>query len=467
MKKLVILAFVAAVFGGCEHDIDTPGTPGGGDGMNRWVYNIMKENYLWNASLPSFEASGANVSTQQYFDEKLRYRDNLSVPYRDDTYGDRFSHIEKISPLTRVSGVEMRYDAGFFPVAVSDRTTGELMYLQVCYVTPGSPADGKLKRGDAFRRINGTIVTSSNINQLLAARTMEIQVLDYEEVGYRTVALSCDGYYPSPIIADVIYEGRNTAYLAYAEFVMGGSMGPTGSASELRKAFGRYKEAGVRNLILDLRYNGGGELTAAQLLASLIARNSDLGKVFLYTRDNRNDYEPVTLLKSSDVTENADIETLIILTSTSTASASELIIHCLKPFFGEDMRLFGETTVGKNVGSMTYSNETWGWEMSPMSMMVYDKDKVSGYEAGIAPVSGDFVLEFGNDPASDSPFFDMGTLGNFENEHQLNVAMNSLFPDIPLMDFREGRSNTRSGTGVNTVVMVPEKGLSFGRTVSR
>ncbi len=373
MKKLAILAFAAFVFCGCEKDNDPPRPnpdpdpdPVEESGINRWVYNVMKENYLWAGNMPSFEDGDANIPTKQYFDEKLRYRDNRSVAYRYDTYGDRFSYIEKTSPGTRAEEVGMVYDAGFIPVTLSSSTTEDILFLQVCYVTPGSPADGKLKRGDAFRSINGTVVTYDNIHRLLSARTMEIEVFDIESTGYRTVTLSCDGYYPQPIVADIIYDDRNTAYLAYTDFVMEGQSGPTGSMSALREAFARYKAAGVRNLILDLRYNGGGVRNVTILLASLIARSSDLGQVFMYSRYNTGEYEQYDLLDPSQVTENADIETLVVLTSNSTASASELIINCLKPYYGNNMSVIGETTVGKNVGSRTYVNERWGWEINPI-----------------------------------------------------------------------------------------------------
>ncbi len=459
MKKYLILALAAVAFASCQPDENSSKPLGEPAKTNRRIYDIMKKNYLWSESLPSFDASAPNTGTQKYFDEKLRYRDNRSVSWRNDTYGDRFSHIAKPSPATRAGVPEMLYDSGFFPVIVSG-AGGEIVFLQVCYVTPGSPADGKLRRGDAFRKINGTVVDHDNINRLLAERSMEIEVFDYEQTSTRTVTIECDGYYETPIVAEAVYEGRNTAYLAYTGFVMEGPSGPMGSMSDLRAAFKRFKDAGVRNLVLDLRYNGGGIQQVAVLLASLISRQSDLGKVFMYSRGNDGVYEKDNFLTQSYVMENADIQTLVVLTSDVTASASELIIHCLKPYFGNDMCVFGETTVGKNVGSGTITDKESGWEVSPIMIMAYDRDKVSGYEEGIAPDV--HVNEFVRYRGSTSPFFDMGTLGDYESEYQLNVAMRSLFPDIAPIELAGpgSRSATRD---VSTMVMVPERGLSIGR----
>jgi C-terminal processing protease CtpA/Prc len=458
MKKLLFLVCVVAVCSGCP---SAEKGLGGIAGVNKSVYDLMAENYLWSSSLPSFETSGSDTPTQDYFDYNLRYRVNKSVPYGYDTYGDRFSYITPLGPTTRAGGVEMTYDSGFFPVYAPDPAGG--IFLQVCYVTPGSPADGKLERGDAFRRINGTRVTESNIIQLLTAPQMSIEVLDAQGNYDRTENITVAGHYEQPIIADIIYDNlpEKTAYLAYTDFVTGNGAGASGAADELRKAFGRYKSAGVRNLILDLRYNGGGELTAAQILASLISRNSDLGKKFMYMRDNTGSDQAVYLLNNSQITENANIQKLVVLTSNSTASASELIIHCLKPFFGSDIRTVGRTTTGKNVGSQAYVNQKLGWMISPIMFMVYDINKTSGYEQGINP---DYqLLEFGHYPASTNKFFDMGTLGNYENEHQLNYAMNILFPnDVPLTPFKEySPGSSRSTNTPEPTTIIPNRGLTL------
>ncbi len=465
MKKFAILALLAIGMIGCQPDNNEPSNPDPGDVeyANHWIYNTMRSHYLWDDDLPPYATSGVGrFSAPQYF-ENLRYRSNHNVPYYKDTYGDRFSRIDKYSSLTRAGETgNMNYGSGFFPVAVSDGETGEILYLQVLYVTPGSPADGKLERGDAFRHINGTLVTNNNIGDLLTAQsTMAISVFDIDNVGTRTVTVDCNFYYDHPIIADIIYPERNTAYLAYTHFVSSGRGGPEGSSEDLRQAFTRYKDAGVRNLILDLRYNGGGELTAATLLASLMARNSDLGQTLGYLRNNKNYYEPIPFLQSSEVPENADIETLVVLTSESSASASELIIHCLKPFFGENLIVVGERTAGKNLGGSTFTDQRAGWALSIMQFMVYDKDKISGYETGKAPDIS--VLEYGNYPADPlSPVLDLGELGDYIGEHQLNVAMHHLFPDIPLTEFVEsGSPRARSTQGLIITPYIPERNLTL------
>lgn len=463
MKKSIIMALAALALAACE-------PLGGGEkpsysnsNANQWVYDVMKENYLWASSLPSTYATsgGASTPTQEYFDDNLRYRSNRSVPYENDTYGDRFSSIAKVAPTTRSMAAQMRNDYGFFPV-YTPGPTDDLSFFQVLFVQPGSPADGKLKRGDAFQRINGQLATWENFSQLLMSPTLEVEVLETDPSPHiRRVNLTPESYYEQPILIDTVYEGKNTAYMLYNSFAMGDQSGPAAYAQQMRDAFGRFAAAGVRNLILDLRYNGGGEVNAAQLLASLIVPRSELGSTFMYARNNKDEYIPMNLLSPSDVTQNAAIENLIILTSANTASSSELIIHNLKPIYGNRLRILGQTTVGKNVGSITITHTKLGWQMTPMIFMAYDRNKVSGYERGIEPDMR--IREYGRLPGSDSPFFYLGALGDYEDERMLNAAMHELFPEVPIVNIDAASgAGTRSGETLNPIARIPQRGMSFG-----
>jgi C-terminal processing protease CtpA/Prc len=461
MKKIVLFIFAAVSLAGCHGGNDNP-SGGFGAGVNGWIYGAMQNYYLWSESLPPYATSGAGrFSAPQYF-ESLRYRSDYTVSYVDDIYGDRFSSIGELQGATRAGETNpTAWGPGFMPVYVTDPKTGEIIYLQVCYVTPGSPAWGKIERGDRFTRINGTKVTLDNLENLIMSPVLAIDIFDASESRERSISIQNGSYYDNPIIADSIYQGGQTAYLAYTQFVTDGTTGNTGPAGDLRKAFARYKAAGVRNLILDLRYNGGGELTAAQLLASLISRYGDLGKPLSYLRGNSEaNYESVDFLAPALVAENADIDKLVILTSGNSASASEMIIHCLKPYFGDDMIVVGETTVGKNLGGSVIQNKQLGWEMYLMMFYVYNIENRSGYERGIAPDIR--AREFGEYPEPDTnPWLDMGTLGDYTTEHLLNVAMNRLFPEIPLMDFVEYGASSRGAANLGTAVPVKPRNLTL------
>jgi hypothetical protein len=119
---------------------------------------------------------------------------------------------------------------------------------------------------------------------------------------------------------------------------------------EVREAFAYFKKAGVKKLILDLRYNGGGDGDASQLLADYLAPASANGEV--YCKRSHNAY-----LKSKGWDEESKVERndtsleldhLYIITSSSTASASEVILNGMKPLM--NVTQVGDTTYGKPNG---------------------------------------------------------------------------------------------------------------------
>lgn len=181
-------------------------------------------------------------------------------------------------------------------------------------------------------------------------------------------------------------------------------------------------------MVLDLRYNPGGEISAARLLASLIAKRSMLGEPFVY-KESRvscgrpSQFEPEYFMGIGTVGDrNCDIERLIVLTSSNTASASELLIHALKPYYGDKMTVIGERTVGKNVGGIKITNRQYQWELNVITLRTYDCNKVSGYESGIAPdiLSNEFVN-----------FNHIGQFGDTHNERLLSIALGVLSGKSP------------------------------------
>ncbi|MFT6893997.1 MAG: carboxyl-terminal processing protease, partial [Algoriphagus sp.] len=134
--------------------------------------------------------------------------------------------------------------------------------------------------------------------------------------------------------------------------------------NETDAIFAKFKAAGVNNLIVDFRYNGGGFVSSAVNLASLIApgiRNTD---VFSKTKYNSfimeqipelRDVKTTFLAKNENLGNTLSGNRIYILTSNRTASASELIVNGLKPYM--DVFLIGNTTTGKNVGSIPFEDE--------------------------------------------------------------------------------------------------------------
>ena len=105
---------------------------------------------------------------------------------------------------------------------------------------------------------------------------------------------------------------------------------------------------GVRDLVLDLRYNGGGLVGVAQHLASLIAGVRTNGQVFAEYFHNDKNATRNRVLRFEPKPHALGLERLVVITTGASASASELVINALKPFI--PVVVIGSRTYGKPVG---------------------------------------------------------------------------------------------------------------------
>jgi len=262
----------------------------------------------------------------------------------------------------------------------------------VLYVKLNSPAaQAGVKRGDIFTRVNNETLTGSNYNQLLynnadsyaftfaQATATNVLTEDKQSKTVQTVVFQED-----PVLLDTTYSrnGQTIGYVVYNQFVPGPN-GTTAKAYDVKldNVFAKFKQKGVNELVLDLRYNRGGYVSSATNLASLMGK--DVGsKVFYWQRWNskvKADYDQKYGTGKWDIQNfvakpqniGANLSKVYILTTSSTASASELIINGLKPFM--NVVTIGTTTVGKNVGSITISDASNKIKLPPAKQVDFVK----------------------------------------------------------------------------------------------
>jgi C-terminal processing protease CtpA/Prc len=166
-----------------------------------------------------------------------------------------------------------------------------------------------------------------------------------------------------------------TGHLVFESFI-------TPSADELATAFSYFKSAGIKDLILDLRYNTGGYLSIAQALASYIAGDVQAGKVFAKLTYNSKHPEANSTFNFKTTSYSIGLTRLVVITSRSTASASEAVINGLKPFM--TVVTIGDTTNGKPTGMN-------GWDVGkkyffwPVTFKMVNASNEGDYFAGIIP----------------------------------------------------------------------------------
>lgn len=380
--------------------------------VNDWVLDNMQTYYYWNDKLP------ANPDTAQapgdFFKSLLYHYDPTTNPN-----GDRFSWIQEsaeelsagLSGESKTTGMEFSYYR-------KPQNTNEVV-ASVLYVLPGSPAaKAGFKRGDIIAKVNGTAMTNSPGNTYFGnllfgegdTKTYGLAKIDYDAVDPNKISAITDTdvtrtvtsvvFQEDPVYLDSVYTigTKRIGYLIYNQFVPG----PNGSTAatydqKLEAVFGKFKAKGVNELILDFRYNPGGYVSSATLLGSLIAKN--VGTKSVFTRKEWNSTVTPELQKKygndyfydylQQKTNNigANLQQVYVLTTTGTASASELVINGLRPYMNQQVYTIGQKTYGKNVGSITISDKTKRikWGIQPIVSKSFNKDNQSDYSVGFKP----------------------------------------------------------------------------------
>lgn len=300
--------------------------------QNRYVNDVMRELYYWNTELPTVNV--ASYASPEALLEVLRYR----------PLDTRFSYIG-----SRASEEAFYSDSQFIGFGFGNGYDGA--GLRILQVFPDSPAsEAGLQRGDRIVAIDGASVPA-----LAAANALGTALGPSQEGFGVTVRFErMDGTVAEarmvkrPVtIPTVSYlnlyeiEGRRVGYLFFRNFVQP-------SRQALDDAFNALRDVGATELVLDLRYNGGGLVSVAQHLASLIGGTRTEGQVFAeYFHNARNAFRnEVTRFEARS---NAlRLERLVVITTRTSASASELVINALRPFI--PVTTVGEATYGKPVG---------------------------------------------------------------------------------------------------------------------
>jgi carboxyl-terminal processing protease len=399
-RRILLLAVAVLLFSSCKkknNDLAENNTY-----VNDWVYISMKEWYYWNTSMP--QNPNKSVDPESFFYSLLKTPDD-SLSWIQENYQDL---LNELSGITDEAGYESQ-----LTIYGNNKLAGRILYVK-----KGSPAEAAgLKRGDYFYKVNGqsfTYTSQSAANNMMSLlyknHTLSIGVYnagtkEFDQV--KNVSLTVTQFAENPVYLDTVYEtaGKKTGYFVYNFFAPGATESSTAYDDAVDAVFARFKAAGISNLVLDLRYNPGGNEISTINLASLIVKNATTNDEFFHREYNANVLEQIrkdgeeALLSRKFLAKNenigATLERFAIITSNRTASASELIINGLRPYM--TVTLVGDTTYGKNVGSTTlYEQGDRGnkWGLQPIITKAFNKNNQSDYMHGFAP---DVVASEGNE----------------------------------------------------------------------
>lgn len=405
VSRLLLILLSLFALQSCEdqNDNDVPSNLQ----VQDFVWKGMNLYYLWQEDVPDLaDDRFANQGELNSFLDNYDNPADLFQHLRTAPTIDRFSAIFSdytvlegvLSGTTKNNGVDfgLRYKSG--------STTD--IFGWVRYILPNSDASGKdIHRGDIFYAINGTPLTADNYQALLAADTYTLNLADYDNGNItpngESVTLTKAVYSENPVLFNTVIENgaHKIGYLMYNGFY-------PNYEGQLNAAFGQLQSQGITELVLDLRYNSGGSVETATRLASMITGQFN-GQIFAKEQWNAKAQEffesqnPAGLINNFTNTlgNNASINSLnltkvYVLTTRSTASASELVINGLAPYI--DVVQIGDNTIGKNVGSITlYDSPDYGregrspnhrWAMQPIVLKIVNKDGFGDYQQnGLTP----------------------------------------------------------------------------------
>lgn len=394
IRLLLPIIVLAGLLASCEKSVD----PASDNETKQWVYDQMKSWYYWNDQLPAQPDYTKDVKG---LFESLLYKYDATLRPQ----GDRFSFIresadELVASLNGESKTTgMEYKLNYYPSGTTN------VIGIVLYVLPDSPAaKAGFARGDIFSSVNGQKLTGANYSQLLNTedkRTYTLAKINKDgalEEGTVTREVAPIVFQEDPVFFDTLftYGDKRIGYIVYHQFIPGPNNGPDEKLydKKLDQLFGSFKEKNVNALIVDLRYNPGGYVSSATNMASLIAKATS-NDVFYYKEYNpqitalslkkygETFFYDKFLSKSQNIGSN--LNDLVVLTSSRSASASELLINGLKPFM--KVTLVGDKTYGKNVGSITISGADKGikWGMQPIVSKSLNSLHQSDYYTGFTP----------------------------------------------------------------------------------
>lgn len=392
--RLIILLLLVGGVVGCQEKEDTEPPvkeePNPNIAINKWINDVMKEVYLW---LSEMKTPIANTSEpEDYFESLLnRPTDRFSVIYPD--------YQQLINSLNGIS-----LEAGYEFTLYRESSSNNNVVAEITYIKKNSPASNAgMRRGDYITRINGTQMTLENYRTVLGLidKPHTLNTLRFNDssggfVAQPEISLTPVELSENPNFLDSVYtvNGEKIGYVVYHFFAPGPGNNSTAYDQEMDGIFAEFKTKGIQHLVLDFRYNGGGFVSSAVNLASLIAPSVKATDIFSKTKynsflmqfDNLKNVQTPFREKAQNLGRILKGNRVYVLTSTRTASASELIINGLKPYM--DVFIIGDKTTGKNVGSVPFEddeNPANKYGMLPIISRSFNSLDQSEYTNGFLP----------------------------------------------------------------------------------
>ena len=393
MKKFIPLLLII-LFYCCKDDIDDTIVVATSENLEveDFIYKVMNFAYYWQKDVPNL-ADNKFTNDKEYTNFLQSFEGPASLfealHYEADKYSALIDDYEAFE--NNIKGISLSNGMVFGLVPFSQDASDIFGYVQ--YVLAGSDAETKgVKRGDIFTEVNGTQLTVSNYRGLLfsnaSSYTIGLATINNNtltKTGSSISLINTEQTEQSVHLSKVIeHDSKKVGYVMYNSFV-------TSQDAALKTAFADLAAEPIDELVVDLRYNRGGAISTAQLLAGLIA-GEHATKVFGRLVFNEKLSAENTDIEITNSNINLGLSRVFFLTTQNSASASEMTINGLKPYL--NVVQIGDKTEGKDVGSNPFydyidSNRTINpnhkYLLLPITFKYYNSEGVGDYSSGLLP----------------------------------------------------------------------------------
>lgn len=350
-----------------------------------WAAAQLREWYLFPETLPASLDPGGYNSVQAYIDA-------LTATARSQGRDRFFTYV------TSIAGENAFYASGNtagFAFRLSSDATQRRVFVTEAFEN-GPSLNAGIDRGTEILAIGANASSLRTVGDIIAAEGVDgiSNALGANTVGTsrvfrvsnggvtRDVTLAKADYALTPVSsrygAQIINDGgRQVGYVNLRTFI-------STADPALRNAFANFRAAGITEVIVDVRYNGGGLVSIAELFGDLLGRNRATNEVFSYTtyRPEKSAQNQTSFFAPQP--QSVAPTRIAFIGTEGTASASELVINSMIPYLRANLALVGSNTYGKPVGQIALDRSACDDRLRVIAFATQNVSRQGNYFTGLA-----------------------------------------------------------------------------------
>ena len=351
-----------------------------------WAFAQLREWYLFPETLPASLDPTPYSTVNDYIDA-------LTATARSQSRDRFFTYV------TSIAGENAFFSSGSsagFGVRLAYDASNRLFVVESFEGAPALAAG--IDRGAQIVAIGTTASNLQTVASLIASGGSSavtnalgpntagtLRVLQITDAGgTRTVTVTKADFSLTPVSsrygAQIINDGgRRVGYINLRTFI-------STADQQLRDAFANFRSQGITDIIIDFRYNGGGLVSTAELIGDLLGRGRSTSEVFSFTTFRSEKSSNNSTRNFAPTTQSVAPTRVAFIGTSSTASASELVINSMIPYLRSNVALIGTNTFGKPVGQIAIDQAACDDRLRVVAFATQNANRQGNYYTGLASV---------------------------------------------------------------------------------